>query len=214
MINQVFGEFSRSLSTHDTQLRGHFDGREIVPIMRDSGSPNWRQMEWCGFYIEEQSFTWLGDTITRGDKIHNTEFDLKIKSSGVLGDVKAHSVGAGAVILNDCAAMDAALEKHGKLFVVRFDIVPTMDNDGSFMEFHQVLKGGTSSYSKRARARGARRRVRKSGFRIEKIVGIELDAESWGFLKKHPQGRNSNGSPRPRKYMMTPGVLQETVLWE
>jgi DNA (cytosine-5)-methyltransferase 1 len=35
-------------------LADYWDGREVVAEMRATGSRNWRQMEWPGFYFEEQ----------------------------------------------------------------------------------------------------------------------------------------------------------------
>ena len=30
----------------------HVDGRDAIVEMKDAGSPNWRQMEWIGFWFE------------------------------------------------------------------------------------------------------------------------------------------------------------------
>ena len=64
-------------------------GQDAIMEMKNSGSCNWRQMEWIGFwfehFVENQIVPKLGGA--RGPSFGSTEFDLKIN---FVWDLKAH----------------------------------------------------------------------------------------------------------------------------
>lgn len=85
----------------------------------------------------------------------------------------------------------------------------------TFQRWHTKLKGGPSAYEKKRRARTAVSRYRKTSAELVEILFLRLDRRSVGALGRMNQGRNSNGKPRPPKYMLDledlPGTLVERV---
>ncbi|QTE30030.1 hypothetical protein [Pengzhenrongella sicca] len=160
-------------------LAGHWDGRHTVERMHENGSRNWRQMEWPGFYFEEQVATLLnvayptpavgGPRRTYGA----TPFDYA--SSSRVWDAKAHTVqevlvpsgkrtstASGAAILNDSAAITACLAEQGLGFLI-LDGAASFDETGQFDDWHR-------DYTREGRTRvdyvsnSGRHRRRKSAF--------------------------------------------------
>lgn len=165
---------------------------------------NWRQMEWLGFYFEFKVKKRLKDVFQiPGDQFNQVEFDLR---TGFNWDIKtkARQSRSKGVILNDVTAMDRSVEMHGYHgeIIGVFD-VEYNDNDRSFKRWHDALKGSPSSYVKKQMGRpGVRSRQRKTSAVLREIYYILLGNDSLPRLDKMPQGKNSNGMPRPPKYML------------
>jgi len=179
----------------------NWDGRETVLLLKRVDY-NWRQMEWWGFYFE-----WLcRDRLQRefeipGERIGRTTFDAK---RTINWDFKAKAIKSDdhRCILNDKDAMDASIERHGGhgAIIGLFD-VEYNDTDRSFQKWHTELKGGASSYELERAQRTAVSRYRKTRVQLVEIIFVVFDAQLVARLGIHHQGRNSNGRPRPPKYM-------------
>lgn len=165
---------------------------------------NWRQMEWCGFYFEHL-FRESGQNhfSMPGDRIDRVSFDMK---AAINWDLKMKAVNSGseAAILNDSTAIDKAIASDGYYgAMMALCDVEYNDVDRSFQLWHENLKGGPSAYTQETRQRTTVSRLRKTKAKLEAIVFITIDKAELGALKQMNQGRNSNGRPRPPKYMLS-----------
>jgi len=190
------------------------EGKEAILWMKENGSNNWRQMEWIGWYYEERTRELLMKSLggTVGKKFENTSFDYFL--AGRHYDFKAHCLynplGSknNDVIINDCEAFNQAVNDGGLTLVLLMGEA-LFDDNGTFKRWHDSLKGKPSKYVIDGNKSGRPSRTRKSSFRLTEIQMIEFedahDIENGlelGWLKISPQGKNSNGKPRPPKYSL------------
>jgi len=187
------------------------DGKETILSMKKSNSNNWKQMEWIGWFLEEESRMLLSSKIggTKGPSFGNTAFDYKNK---YVWDIKSHSVedkngvSKTECILNDEEAIDCALNEYGVVGFVIYTYKPDYDISGDFKKWHDELKGEISEYEKERMKRNAPSRSRKSGCVIKSLIIIKLTKEDIekgqreGWIKDFQKGmRNADGSPRRNK---------------
>ena len=197
-------------------LPRYVDGKKAILEMRDSGSTNWRQMEWIGFwfefFLEKNLIPILGGA--RGPTFGTTQFDFKKK---FVWDLKAHPSGSKNLILNDQIAIKNCIEsEHGLGFII-ISGVAKYDGNGEFKNWHDNLKGGTSTYEKERVARGASSRRRKISFEPKKLhalwfnnIGEINSAVKDGWLKSFQTDmKNSNGKPRPAKFQFNLDTVSE-----
>ncbi len=185
------------------------DGKNAILEMKNGGSSNWRQMEWIGFWFEYFLETNLIPKLggSSGPTYGTTRFDYKKK---FVWDLKAHPIDSKTLILNDQKAVRECVSKEGGIGFIIISGETTYDNESSFKIWHDSLKGGTSSYEKDRVKRGAPSRRRKISFKPSKLHSIWFDnlneinmAVESGWLKSFQAGmRNSNGVPRPAKFML------------
>lgn len=186
-------------------LHTHWDGKASVLKMKDADY-NWRQMEWWGFYFELLCQKSLGETFSiPGDKYGTaatSHFDLK---RSINWDLKAKAIKSDdhRSILNDTVAMDWSIQQYGfhGLIVALCD-VEYNDSDRSFQRWHAELKGGKSKYEIEREQRTSVSRYRKTKVDLQEILFLIVNPENISLLGIHHQGRNSNGKPRPPKYML------------
>lgn len=202
----------------------HLDGKETVLKMRGAGSRNWKQMEWIGFFMEEDTYSSLIKNIGGGPgpKYGKTQIDY---CRNFPWDIKTHTISDKndkpkyECILNDSEAIEKSIEEYGKIGFIIYLVDPVWDQDSSFKEWHDVLKGKMSEYVMERIDRGAPSRIRKRGGVIKGIVMFYLDVNSLkqgieeGWINYFQEGmRNSNGSPRKSKYTVYLGKIPEAYL--
>jgi len=195
----------------DEIMPATLDGKEAILQMRAEGSPNWRQMEWIGFWfehiVEQHVRPALGGR--SGPTIGRVTFDLQIEK---IWDLKVHPDEAGSrAILNDQEAMHLAVKDFRGIGFIMVSGSATYDSgDGSFKAWHDTLKGGQSAYEENRIKRGAPSRRRKIAFSPTGASAIWFPSEvaladgtREGWLKEFQRGmRNSNGVPRRPKYQI------------
>jgi hypothetical protein len=165
---------------------------------------HWRQMEWWAFYFEflcRERLRVAGFQVP-GDTIGTVTFDAKCS---VNWDLKAHAIKSDShiAILNDKAAMDQSIAQYGAHGVIAaLCDVEYNDTDRSFQQWHTALKGGLSRYEKSRIERTAVSRYRKTGATLVEIYFLRVDLPTVSQMALYRQGRNSNGKPRPTKYMV------------
>jgi hypothetical protein len=186
------------------------DGRDAIVQMKEGGSRHWRQMEWIGFYPEfwfEQNLASKLEASV-GPRFGNVTFDIRRRH---VWDLKAHSSDANRwAPLNDVEAIRDCIVTHGGLGFIVMSGPCVYESDGEFKAWHDGLKGGPSSYSRKIAQRGAVSRRRKVSFSPDRLVAFrfgaldDLDqAQSEGWLKGFQEGmRNSNGRARREKVMV------------
>jgi len=76
------------------------------------------------------------------------------------------------------------------------------DVNRTFQTWHSELKGGLSIYEQERRTRTAVSRYRKTKAELAELLFLRLDKAAVARMGCMNQGRNSNGAPRPQKYML------------
>lgn len=163
-------------------------------------------MEWWGFYFEflcyqrlESSFAVPGD---RFGKTRTACFDFK---GSINWDLKAKAIKSDdhRSILNDAEAMNWSINEYGAhgLIIALCD-VEYNDENRTFQKWHQKLKGGKSKYEVNREQRTSVSRYRKTKAELQELLFLIVNPKNISFLGIHHQGRNSNGKPRPPKYML------------
>lgn len=179
-----------------------WEGKKSVLELK-AADYNWRQMEWWAFYFEHLCHQRLrGAFEVPGERFGTVGFDLK---GCVNWDLKAKAIKSDdhKCILNDCAAIDAAIKKHGEHgVIIALCDVEYNDVNRSFQKWHSRLKGGLSAYEKERRTRTAVSRYRKTKAQLAELLFLRFDKAAVQQLGRMNQGRNSNGAPRPPKYML------------
>jgi len=199
------------------ELPAVWDAREAILEMKDADYPHWRQMEWIGWYFQyqcERVFDHLLDPGLRYDKVEFDAFGL------ISWDYKSHAAHdrggrtRNTVITNDQAAIDRAISDTGWYgLILATGVVEYNDEDRTFQNWHDELKGGLSPYQIRKRKEGARSSVRKTGFVMSDVSFICLNKESLiACARPWSQGKNSNDRPRAPKYNVNIKKVPESAL--
>ena len=201
-ISPSFQEDVNVLKRGLSQVKYDWEGKECVLELKKADY-NWRQLEWFGWYFElvcrnalKNQFKFPGERIgsTSFDLSRNVNWDLKAKAL----DKKDHHC-----ILNDCHAMEKSIEKfreHG--LVIAICEVEYDNKERDFQKWHTELKGGKSAYEEEREERTDNSRYRKTRAVLKEIRLLRFTAENLQGLTKMHQGRNSNGKPRPEKYLL------------
>jgi hypothetical protein len=205
----------QSLKNLLSKLPSKWDGKKSVLELKEANF-NWRQMEWWGFYFEHLCYQRLGDTFTiPGDKYGKTKtscFDIK---SSINWDLKAKAIKSDdhRSILNDTEAMNLSVKKYGAHgLVIALCDVEYNDVNRSFQQWHQELKGGKSKYEINREQRTSVSRYRKTKAELQEILFLVVTSKNISSLGIHHQGRNSNGKPRPPKYMLDYDLLNKFLI--
>jgi len=190
-----------TLKTKLIHLPKFWDGKTCILELKEADY-HWRQMEWWAFYFEYKVRNLLTDNFSfPGDQYDNVSFDLK---GEINWDLKAKATKSDdqKVILNDKSAMEKSIEKygyHGE--IIALCDVEYNDTNRNFQKWHTELKGGKSDYELARETRTSVSRYRKTKAELTEIVFIVFKADDLDMLATMKQGRNSNGKPRPEKYM-------------
>lgn len=192
-----------------------WEGKESILALK-AADYNWRQMEWWAFYFEFLCRRRMaGSFQSPGERFGTVSFDLK---GHVNWDLKAKAIKSDdhRCILNDCSAINASIEKHGEHGVlIALCDVEYNDVNRTFQQWHTALKGGPSAYERERRTRTEVSRYRKTKAELAELLFFRLDRAAVARLDRMRQGRNSNGAPRPPKYMLDlqdiDGLLQDRV---
>lgn len=162
-------------------LPDHWDGRASILEMRESGSTQWRQMEWAGFYFEEKVREILNEAHPTppvgGPRVRfgGTVFDYA--SATRVWDAKARTAmrvtlpdgkpyrhsGDSVSWLNDARAMRECAELQGLGFLVA-DGLSGFDTTGEFKEWHKALGATAAKKLREYVPSTGRSRARKASF--------------------------------------------------
>lgn len=182
-----------------------WDGKESILELK-AANYNWRQMEWWSFYFEYLCFQKLREYFQipgdRFGRVKTASFDLK---RTINWDLKAKAIKSDdhRSILNDMAAIQRSVEDYGAHgLIIGLCDVEYNDNNRTFQTWHEQLKGGKSKYEIERLQRTSISRYRKTRADLVEILFLVINRENEQFLEIYHQGRNSNGQPRPPKYML------------
>ncbi|MBL9032461.1 MAG: hypothetical protein JNM80_12250 [Phycisphaerae bacterium] len=170
-------------------------------------------MEWWAFYFEHLCHQRLrGKFEIPGERFGTVGFDLK---GSVNWDMKAKAIKSDdhKCILDDCGATDATIKKYGEHGVlIALCDVEYNDVNRAFQQWHSKLKGGPSAYERERRTRTAVSRYRKTRAELVELLFVRFDKASISRLGRMNQGRNSNGAPRPPKYLLDLEQLDDALV--
>lgn len=164
-------------------------------------------MEWIGFWFEHFVDQVLepGTTVANGPKYGHTQFDLMLDEPW---DLKTHPVGVPEIILNDTLAVNQCVADYGSInYLILSGDVEYDEEDQSFKQWHDSIKGKTTSFVAQRIAEGRPSRRRKISFKPKTVHAFQLDSKTIqsgldsGALGYFQEGmRNANGKPRASKY--------------
>lgn len=224
MLSQgIKNEAEEILNVLSRTFPSRIDGRDAVLELKQADY-NWKQMEWQGWYFEFKSFNSLKNEIGGdvGPTFDSTEFDYE---RNFVWDLKAHSTTTPSgnerrdMYLNDKTSVEDCIRANDGIgFIVAHGDPEYDDDERSFYHWHQELKGGKSDYVKRREERDAPSRERKQAFLLNRISAYfvpSIDAlregEDEGWIRPRSQGRNADGSERPKKYALYPDKVPDDV---
>lgn len=202
MIDQTILKTVEELRIESRNIPKVWDGRKSIIEMKESGSRQWRQMEWMGFYFEFLCQKYFAKIIEiPGKKYGKTEFDA---FSEISWDFKSHAANTTnhTVITNDMEAIINTINEFGYYgIILAIGEVEYNDEERTFKKWHDELKEGISKYEVNRINRGAMSRRRKTEFVLSEIHFLCFDSDtlfecSGTFQKGF---RNADGSPRREK---------------
>lgn len=189
-----------------------WDGKTSVLALK-AANYHWKQMEWWAFYFELLCRQNLSSVLAMpGERIDRVSFDAHGKTNW---DFKSKAIKSDdhRAILNDKVATDKSIAAHGMHgAILALCDVEYNDEDRSFQKWHSELKGGLSKYEVERRARTQVSRYRKTRATLREVLFVRFDAKTVARLDLWKQGRNSNGRPRPVKYMLDLESLDDLLL--
>jgi len=203
------------LSTALRAFPSQWDGKRAILEMKESGSRNWRQMEWIGWYFEYLCQQYLIPVIempgpnygkARFDGICETPWDFKCHAS----NTSSHRI-----IVNDLEAVELACKEYGAIGVILAvgEVVYNDKETRAFQTWHDTLKGKESAYVKARKERGAWSRLRKVGLTLEEIHLIWIDRMLVDSSCRFQGGfRNADGGTRRSKLMLNLEQLDEEIV--
>lgn len=131
-------------------------------------------------------------------------------------DCKAHAINTSnhQIIVNDSEATAKAIQEYGAVgLILAVGKVEYNDEDRTFQQWHEEIKGGPSSYTKQRIARGAWSRLRKTQFDLEEIHFIRIDDDALIKLGSFQKDfRNADGSPRRPKVLINLEKLDTEII--
>ncbi len=179
-----------------------WEGKKCILELKEADY-NWRQMEWWAFYFEFLCRSRLNGLFEiPGETFGTVTFDAKRE---INWDFKAKAIKSDdhRAILNDKHGMRSSIERHGAHgVIIALCDVEYNDVNRTFQKWHAELKGGFSKYERERIARTSVSRYRKTKAELQEILFLLIDAENIEELDTMRQGRNSNGKPRPEKFML------------
>ena len=184
-------------------------GKESILFMKNNNCNQWRQMEWPGFYFQfmcEQILGFENFMSIPGPKYGNVIFD---GFKDIPWDFKAHSIDKNKIDnekipTNGYTETSNAINDYGCVgFIIASGESDYDDGLQSFKKWHDILKGGTSTYEKERIQRNAPSRRRKINFKMKELIFVLVDKNSINECGKFQTNfRNSNGKVRASKIML------------
>jgi hypothetical protein len=209
-----FGELAKTIGAKLKDILPMWDGKQAILEMKNAGYNQWRQTEWIGFYFQFLCEKHLNGIMKIPDGVYgNTTFD---GFKQIPWDFKTHVIDSGDnVVVNDTEATLRAINDYGEVgLILALGFAEYNDEDGSFKNWHDELKGGLSDYSKERIARKAPSRLRKVKFKLKKICFIKLNAANVKKSGSFQKGfRNADGSPRREKVMINLEEIKDSIVY-
>lgn len=202
-------EAKEILEILDKYFPKRFDAKESIKWLHKHTTQK-KQDEWAAFFFEEYSFPlltnflggWKGPRITKDKRFdYQREFVWDLKMESV---IDKNGGKPKFIILNDQNATDRIIqdEKGIGFIIAKTEFV--FDLDGKLKKWRNDFENKTPK-----KTGPGKTRVLKTKGRVKELLAVLIcgktgmeKALSEGWIDVYPQGRNSNGKPRPPKYKM------------
>lgn len=199
-----FSKICRAIGEKLKTLPKKWDGRRSIIEMRESNYPQWKQMEWIGFYFQFLCEKSLSSVMQiPGPKYGNVNFDA---FKEIPFDFKSHAMNTSShqIIVNDSKAIGEGIKDYGAVgLILALGKVLYNDDDRTFQKWHEELKGGMSDYSVRRIERGAWSRLRKVSFDLQQISFIKITDKTLIKCGSFQEDfRNADGKARRPKVLL------------
>jgi len=215
MTRQKFLEISKNLSKNLSNLPEHWDARKAILEMKETHFPQWKQMEWIGFYFQYLCEKNLSSIM----EIPGLKYD-KVKFDGfniIPWDFKAHAMNTSShkIIVNDSRAISRGIKDYGAVgLILAVGNVLYNDEQRTFQKWHDNLKGGKSKYELERIKRCAWSRLRKIKFNLRQISFIKItDKTLMKCGSFQTDFRNSNAKPRKEKISLDLEKIDEELVY-
>ncbi len=208
-------ETAKEIEMRLKKVPKQWDGRSSILEMKDAGYPQWKQMEWIGFYFQFLCEKHLSDFMEiPGPRYGNVRFDAL---KDIPWDFKAHAMNTSThqIIVNDSEATANGIKDYGAVgLILALGKVLYNDEDGTFQKWHEALKGGLSDYSLERIKRGAWSRLRKVPFDLQQISFIKITDNTLVKCGSFQRDfRNADGSPRREKVLLDLEKIDEELIY-
>ncbi|MBI5893145.1 MAG: hypothetical protein HZB79_05760 [Deltaproteobacteria bacterium] len=204
----------QKISNYLNKVSSQWNGKEAILEMKVSDYPHWKQMEWIGFYFQYLCEKHLRDIFEfQTPRYGNVSFDGLYK---IPFDFKAHAINTSShqIIVNDREAISSAIKEYGEVgLILALGKVEYNDEERTFQQWHEQLKGGLSKYSKERIKRGAWSRLRKVKFALQQISFIQITDKTLVKCGSFQSDfRNSDGKPRRKKVLLDLEKIDEELV--
>lgn len=205
----------KALANELSDIPKHWNGRDAILEMKNSGSRHWKQMEWMGFFFEFLCTKLLrGVMEIPGPRYGHTGFDAFLE---VPWDFKAHAMNTSShdIVVNDQEATFKAIDRYGAVgLVIALGKVDYNDEERTFQRWHDNLKGEKSPYVKMKEREGAWSRLRKQAVHLEQISYIKITRSTLNKAGSFQRGfKNSNGTPRREKVTLNLEKIDNEIVY-
>ena len=172
-------------------------------------------MEWIGFYFQFLCEKHLPSRVQiPGPKYDKVEFDGFLK---IPWDFKAHAMNTSShqIIVNDSIAISMGIRDYGSVgIILALGKVEYNDENRSFQQWHNILKGGPSDYEIDRIMRGAWSRLRKVSFDLQQISFIKITDDTLVKCGSFQRDfRNAGGQPRREKVLLDLEKIDEELVY-
>ena len=214
-MNSNFIKNSKQIANKLKNIPKTWDGKKSIVEMKKEKFPQWKQMEWIGFYFQFLCEKYLKSLMKiPGPKYNNVKFD---GFANIPWDFKAHAINTSShqIIINDNEATANAIRDYGAVgLILALGKVFYNDEKRTFQKWHEKLKGGKSQYEFERIKRGAWSRLRKRIFHLKQICLIRITDET--LIKSgsfQTDFRNSNGKPRRAKVLIDLEKIEKEIIY-
>jgi hypothetical protein len=201
------------------EVPSRWKGKESYAEMQREGFPDALQPEWPGFYLEYRFSRFLAaspDTYGRlcayvkDKRSGSLDFDLDFRQ--FLGDLKMHDHSSSAVLGNDLASVNAALDRDGRLWYVVASSRSVKDRDKGF-EVTRYWNGLLNSRDGSGKSELSYGNRMKNEVALTEVVVAEINRANRKYLKEFAQGLNSNGTQRCMKAKIAKRDMDNFVIY-
>jgi hypothetical protein len=185
------------------------DGRDAVLEMKESGYPNWKQVEWAGHHIKYLVQKNCSEGLCGAIVPYNLRSKHFVKGEYVW-DARFKGHESNRVPLSAVTDYDSITRRNGGIGVFIVDALWAHDLNGDFRRWHEEQKGAPSRYSIIREREGRPEHPRKSAYAFGKIIAYFFAYNNLqngvrdGWLQNNWQidMRNAGGESRTAKYLL------------
>lgn len=198
---------------------------DCIKKMHVEGSPNWRQAEWAGFYLEHEFAKYLNEGNYNDEVVFSKDkseildkyidIDLWFPTSRFYGDLKASDITKNETPGNDQITVDKVISQYGKLWYIIYEHETVRDRD--FKDGNYIATKQRNNYISRIDSKPLKELSYKNKMKHSVIFNsmfiLEINKYNICLLKDFHQGKQQNGDFRKVKYIISKKIMKEFVIY-